>query len=512
VTTDTPATETPESQETVEAEEGTQAPPGIQEPEPTTMQEAEPEVPPGEEGQAEEASEEEPQSEQAEQTEEEQPSDTGPISLIAQTVALGPFPAGAKVIATLESQELGALETYDDPWDPSMKDMRVEYGIRHFNNKGRASTRISFIAQIEPRPPFVPPTDLVAEVHEGLVTLQWSAEQESLEMEPSEPEAVEPEAVEPEAVEPEAVEPETVEPETVEPETVDPETSELEVGELATVEPEAGELESLEPERVEREYTYAFNIFRKSRKEDYYPQKPVNAKPVEQPRFDDRKVIFGQPWCYIVRRVALLVPEEPIPIPLGPVEMEEALGEDPPEGAEPSSQAGETPSPLSPGEAQSPPAQPTSAPGQQTAASQTASPALPGAPVTPASPPVPIGPPPLAAPLESGNSEEVCVTPLDTFAPKTPDDVFAVTSSGGILLSWREADASDLAGYRVYRAERSEGPYELMTPEPIRLGSFMDRNVEPGVEYHYKVSAVDRAEPENESPQSASESARASEP
>jgi fibronectin type 3 domain-containing protein len=106
----------------------------------------------------------------------------------------------------------------------------------------------------------------------------------------------------------------------------------------------------------------------------------------------------------------------------------------------------------------------------------------------------------------------VCVTPLDTFAPKTPDDVFAVTSSGGILLSWREADASDLAGYRVYRAERSEGPYELMTPEPIRLGSFMDRNVEPGVEYHYKVSAVDRAEPENESPQSASESARASEP
>jgi fibronectin type 3 domain-containing protein len=106
----------------------------------------------------------------------------------------------------------------------------------------------------------------------------------------------------------------------------------------------------------------------------------------------------------------------------------------------------------------------------------------------------------------------VCVTPLDTFAPKTPDDVFAVTSSGGILLSWREADASDLAGYRVYRAERSEGPYELMTPEPIRLGSFMDRNVEPGVEYHYKVSAVDQAEPENESPQSASESARASEP
>ena len=482
-TPDAPATETPASQETVETE-GTQEPPGSQEQqEATSTQEVEPEVQPGEEGQPVEASEEEQQSEEAGQKGEEQPPETAPTTLIVQTpTAPAPFPAGARVIATLESLEMGVRETYDDPWDPSMKKMRVEYGIRHFNQKGRAGTRFSYVAQIELRPPFVPPTDLLAEVHEGLVRLQWNPDQEIPEPEPAEPEAGEPAASEPAAGESETLEPET-----------------------------------LEPERVERKFTYAFNVFRKSRSEDYYPQKAVNAIPIEQPRFDDRKVVFGKSWCYIVRRVALLVPEEPMPVLLEPVETEEAPGEAPPEGAEPPSQAGDPPSPSSPGEAQSSPAQPTpaqptSAPDQQTPASQPASPPSQGTPVPPALPPVPPAPPPLTAPLESGDSEEVCLTPLDTFAPATPGDVFAIASSGGILLSWREASASDLAGYRVYRAERSEGPYDLLTPEPIRFGSFTDRNVEPGIEYYYRVAAVDRVEPPNESPLSAVVSARAAEP
>jgi fibronectin type 3 domain-containing protein len=90
--------------------------------------------------------------------------------------------------------------------------------------------------------------------------------------------------------------------------------------------------------------------------------------------------------------------------------------------------------------------------------------------------------------------------------------LFAVASSEGILLSWREVDASDLKGYRVYRAERRQGPFELLTQESIRLESFTDRSVEAGEEYYYKVSAVDREEPPNESPHSPVVGARATEP
>ncbi len=139
-------------------------------------------------------------------------------------------------------------------------------------------------------------------------------------------------------------------------------------------------------------------------------------------------------------------------------------------------------------------------------------PSLQGIPVPPGLAQALLAPPPLPAPLESADSEAICLTPQDTYAPATPDDLFAVASSEGILLSWIEVIASDLKGYRVYRAQRRQGPFDLLTLEPIRLGSFTDRSVEPGEEYYYKVSAVDQEEPPNESPHSPVVGARAPEP
>jgi hypothetical protein len=108
---------------------------------------------------------------------------------------------------------------------------------------------------------------------------------------------------------------------------------------------------------------------------------------------------------------------------------------------------------------------------------------------------------PARAAIESVDSEEVCLTPVDTFPPPTPEDVVAVASPDGVLLSWGTVEAPDLKGYLVYRAQKSEGPIELLTEEPTALASFTDSRVESGI-YFYTVSAVDRVEPWNESPPS----------
>lgn len=416
----------------------------------------------------EEESTEGEQEEEQEAPEGEEQSESAPSTLLMQTPAApAPFPAGARVIATLESQELGEQLLFDDSWDPSMAGMRVEYGVRHFNRKGRASTRPSFVAQIEPQPPFAPPEEVTAEVREGVVMLKWVPP----------PEPVEPESSE---VEAEGA-----------PEVGEPDSAEL------AVEPEV-----TEPQRVEREHTYAFNVFRKRSADRFYSRKPINAEPVEGSSFNDRRVVFGESWCYVVRRVAVPVPEEPVWIQddslvtEGIQQARDLLSQVP----------GSLPTGADTGAAPPAPSQTTAVP------TPPGTPPLPGAPVAQGLAQAILAPPPLTAPIESADSQAVCLTPQDTFAPATPDDVFAVTSSEGILLSWREVDAPDLRGYLVYRAERREGPFERMTPKPVRLGSFTDRSVEPGVEYFYRVSAVDREDPPNESPHSTPVSARAPEP
>jgi fibronectin type 3 domain-containing protein len=81
--------------------------------------------------------------------------------------------------------------------------------------------------------------------------------------------------------------------------------------------------------------------------------------------------------------------------------------------------------------------------------------------------------------------------------------VVALGVTGGILLSWSPSDASDLTGYRVYRAEREGGPFEPLTEEVVDVPSFSDQELAPGKTYFYSVSAVDGAKPANESARSA---------
>ena len=107
---------------------------------------------------------------------------------------------------------------------------------------------------------------------------------------------------------------------------------------------------------------------------------------------------------------------------------------------------------------------------------------------------------------ESIDGDVLAVTWIDIFPPAQPQGLAAVEEEGTIRLFWRPNGESDLRGYRVYRsALRNEGDapeWMLLTPDAIVTTSFTDAQPAPGVTYIYAITAVDDAEPVNESPYS----------
>lgn len=101
----------------------------------------------------------------------------------------------------------------------------------------------------------------------------------------------------------------------------------------------------------------------------------------------------------------------------------------------------------------------------------------------------------------SAPSAAVTVKVLDTFPPAAPVALEAAPGGGesaAIDLSWRPGVEADLAGYHVYRAERSDGgagaePWLRISTEVVPVPAFADTGVRSGVRYAYRVTAVDRA-------------------
>lgn len=107
-------------------------------------------------------------------------------------------------------------------------------------------------------------------------------------------------------------------------------------------------------------------------------------------------------------------------------------------------------------------------------------------------------------------SPKACVTPKDTFPPVAPRSLQAIAGPGVINLIWDANSEGDLAGYLVLRGEAPGDTLLAITPEPVTSTTFRDENVRAGTRYVYVVVAVDRAVPQNVSPQSnrAEETAR----
>ncbi len=95
-------------------------------------------------------------------------------------------------------------------------------------------------------------------------------------------------------------------------------------------------------------------------------------------------------------------------------------------------------------------------------------------------------------------SQAVCVIPQDTFAPATPEDLRVVSGEESTNLSWLPVSASDLLGYHVYRAG-PDGVFHRLTELPVPEADFRDSDRGEGTGYRYRVTAVDTAEPANES-------------
>lgn len=100
--------------------------------------------------------------------------------------------------------------------------------------------------------------------------------------------------------------------------------------------------------------------------------------------------------------------------------------------------------------------------------------------------------------IESGNSEPVTLTPLDTFPPASPQGLVAAVLAGAtpstflVDLSWSINLETDLAGYRVYRSALEGARGQLVTPDLLPVPAFRDSSVAPGHRYWYTVTAVDR--------------------
>lgn len=76
------------------------------------------------------------------------------------------------------------------------------------------------------------------------------------------------------------------------------------------------------------------------------------------------------------------------------------------------------------------------------------------------------------------------------YTPETPVDVSAQAGMRNISLSWQGSTSSNVDGYRIWRAVAEEGMYSPISE--VSAPSFVDRGVEPGDKYFYRVSALAR--------------------
>ena len=104
--------------------------------------------------------------------------------------------------------------------------------------------------------------------------------------------------------------------------------------------------------------------------------------------------------------------------------------------------------------------------------------------------------------VEGTGSTEIAVTPTDLIPPSPPEGVMAISLKEGMELQWLRNREPDLFGYYVYRRKLGEGEFSRLTSDPVDKTVFLDKDVTPGQEYDYAVSAVDKSPRKNESPRS----------
>lgn len=92
------------------------------------------------------------------------------------------------------------------------------------------------------------------------------------------------------------------------------------------------------------------------------------------------------------------------------------------------------------------------------------------------------------------------IRPIDIFPPEKPAGLRTIAEIEGIRLLWNPNEEEDLRGYHVYRKSGGSNRFDRLTAEPLKETPFLDTDAVPGKIYTYRITAVDGAEPPNESP------------
>jgi hypothetical protein len=93
--------------------------------------------------------------------------------------------------------------------------------------------------------------------------------------------------------------------------------------------------------------------------------------------------------------------------------------------------------------------------------------------------------------VESAIQSEHEIHYVDRYPPPVPEELVAVAEGGRARLVWRQSEASDLAGYIVYR-KGATGGWVRLTAQPITATTYVDTTVGSGQGYDYRVTAIDQ--------------------
>jgi hypothetical protein len=109
---------------------------------------------------------------------------------------------------------------------------------------------------------------------------------------------------------------------------------------------------------------------------------------------------------------------------------------------------------------------------------------------------------------EGPDSPAITLVAHDRFAPSAPEGLVAVQEGLAVRLFWDPNPERDIRGYRVYRKVEIEGresSWIRIGDDPIARPSYLDTDAAVGQRLTYRVTAIDRASPANESAPSATQ-------